>query len=93
MGLIELDSDLDIVESNFFSVHPKQDSLNFRSPKAQFDLAKKRLDCDKVEYIDIADARIMPVDQKIIIYKKAKIDPLKEATIITKPYHYCSLAQ
>lgn len=80
---LSIDSDLDIAESNFFSVHPKQDSLNFRSPKAQFDLAKKRLDCDKVEYVDIADARIMPVDQKIIIYKKAKIDPLKEATIIT----------
>ncbi len=92
---LNIDSDLDIAESNFFSIHPKQDSLNFRSPKALFDINSKILDCDKVEYIDVADARIKPVDNKIIIRKKAKMDPLEKATIIANfitKYHTISNA-
>jgi len=79
---LNIDSDLDIAESNFFSINDKQDSLNFRSPKAQFDIKSKILNCDKVDYIDVADARIKPIDSKIIIRKKAKMDPLEKATII-----------
>lgn len=79
---LSIESDLDIAESNFFSVNPKQDSLNFRSPKARFDINSKILDCQQVEYIDIADARIMPVDNRIVVYKKAKIDPMENATIV-----------
>jgi hypothetical protein len=79
---LSIESDLDIAESNFFSINPKQDSLNFRSPRARFDIKSKVLTCDQVDYIDIADARITPVDKKIIVYKKAKIDPLENATIV-----------
>ncbi|MFK8046742.1 MAG: hypothetical protein AB8B72_14680 [Crocinitomicaceae bacterium] len=79
---LSIESDLDLAESNFFSVNPKQDSLNFRSPKARFDIKSKILDCQDVEYIDVADARITPVDKKIIVYKKAKIDPMQNATIV-----------
>ncbi len=79
---LSIESDLDIAESNFFSINPKQDSLNFRSPLARFDIKSKILNCKNVEYIDVADARIKPVDQKIIVYKKAKIDPMKDATIV-----------
>lgn len=79
---LSIESDLDLAESNFFSVNPKQDSLNFRSPRARFDIKSKILNCQKVEYIDVADARIMPVDQTIIVYKKAKIDPMENATIV-----------
>ena len=92
---LNIDSDLDIAESNFFSTHPKQDSLNFRSPKARFDIKSKVLDCDKVEYVDIADARIKPAENKLIIRKNAKIDPLEKASIVANfitKYHTISNA-
>ena len=79
---LSIESDLDIAESNFFSVNPQQDSLNFRSPKARFDINSKILNCQQVDYVDVADARIMPADKKIIVYKKAKIDPMIDATIV-----------
>ena len=79
---VSIESDLDIAESNFYSVHPKQDSLNFRSPKANFDLKSKILTCDKVDYIDVADARITPNNNQIIVYKKAVIDPMENAVIV-----------
>ncbi|MFD1551160.1 hypothetical protein DNU06_03820 [Putridiphycobacter roseus] len=79
---LTIESDLDIAESNFFSVHPKQDSLNFRSPRANFDIKSKVLTCNKVDYIDVADARITPDNNIIIIYKKAVIDPMENAVIV-----------
>ncbi len=79
---INIDAGVDLVGSNFFSTHPKQDSLNFRAPRAKFDLKRKTIRCDKVEYVDIADARIFPDSSKLIIRKKAKIDKLINAAIV-----------
>ena len=38
---INIDTDLDLAVSNFYSIHPDQDSLNFGSPKARFDVKEK----------------------------------------------------
>jgi hypothetical protein len=81
-GDINIDSDLNLAVSNFFSIHPDQDSLNFRSPKARFDIKGKKLTCDKIDYITIADAQIYPDSSRIIIRKKAKIETLKNAKIL-----------
>ena len=40
---INIDTDLDLAVSNFYSINPDQDSLNFGSPKARFDVKEKRL--------------------------------------------------
>ena len=40
---INIDTDLDLTASNFYSIHPDQDSLNFGSSKAKFDVRKKGL--------------------------------------------------
>ena len=79
---IAINSGVDLVGPNFFSTHPKQDSLQFRAPKAMFDLKAKTIYCEKVEYVDIADARIYPDSMKLQIRKKAKIDELLNATIV-----------
>ncbi len=79
---ITIDTDLDLKKSNFFSMRADQDSLNFKSPKAKFDTRKKRVDCRKVEYITVADARISPDSGHVVILKKAKIKPLENATIL-----------
>ena len=40
---INIDTDLDLQTSNFFSINPDQDSLNFGSAKAKFEVKKKEL--------------------------------------------------
>jgi hypothetical protein len=77
-----IESGLDLSGSNFFSTHPKQDSLNFFSPKAKFDIKKKIIYCQGVEYILVADARIFPDSGLVNVEKKAKIQTLKNANIL-----------
>ena len=79
---IAINTDLDLVGPNFFSIHPKQDSLQFKAPKAAFSLKEKTITCTKTEFIDVADARIYPDSMKVIIRKKAKMDPLLNSRIV-----------
>ncbi|MEX1002941.1 MAG: hypothetical protein WDZ35_12560 [Crocinitomicaceae bacterium] len=79
---ISIDSGLDLAGSNFYSIHPDQDSLNFRAPKAKFVMKDNVIYCEKVEYVDVADARIFPPEEKLTIRKKAKIDDLEGAEIV-----------
>ena len=69
--------------SNFYSINPDQDSINFGSSKARFDVRRKKITCTKIEFIKIADSRIVPDSGNIIIRKKARIETLKNANIIT----------
>ncbi len=79
---ITIDTDMDLVGPNFFSVHPKQDSLQFRSPKAKYDLKARSIFCEGVEYIEVADARIYPDSMKVIIRKNAKMDELNNSKVV-----------
>lgn len=79
---INIDAGLDLAKSNFFSTHPRQDSLQFKAPVANFSLKDNTIFCSKVEYIDVADARISPDSMKVVIRPKAKLDELKNATIV-----------
>jgi len=75
-------ADLDLLGPNFFSAHPDQDSLQFRAPKAMFNLKEKSIFCSKVFYLDVADARIYPDSSKVIIRKKARMEPFVDAKIV-----------
>lgn len=79
---LAIDSDLDLMVPNFFSVHPKQDSLSFRSNSARFSLREKTIYCSKTTYIEVADARIYPDSMKVIIRKNAKMDNLENSIIV-----------
>lgn len=79
---VAIESSLDLSRSNFYSVHPEQDSLNFKAPKARFLLKDNVIYCEKVTHLDVADARIFPSDEKVTIRKKAKMDPFKGAEIV-----------
>lgn len=79
---ITIDTDMDMVGPNFFSVHPKQDSLQFRAPKAKYDLKERSIYCEKVEFLEIADARIYPDSMKLVIRQKALIEPFVNAKIV-----------
>ncbi len=76
-----LNTDVDLSGSNFYSVHPKQDSLNFMAPKARYDLDTYTIYCTEIPYIIVADAKIVPDSGNVVIRKKAKMDPLSNAEI------------
>ena len=81
-GDINIDNEMGLARSNFFSTNPKQDSLDFRSLRARFDFKTKTLFCFEVEYIDVADARIYPDGRKVVVRTKAVMDPLENAEIV-----------
>ncbi|MCA1761621.1 MAG: hypothetical protein LC664_01280, partial [Flavobacteriales bacterium] len=77
-----IDTELDMTRSNFFSVNEDQDSLNFMSPKAVYDLDDYTITADMIPWIRVADAKITPDSGRVIIRRKAKMDPLKDAVIL-----------
>ena len=79
---LSIEGNMDLVGPNFFSIHPDQDSLQFRSPKAKFSLKEKTIYCQKTEYIEVADARIFPDSMRVTIRKNAKMDPFENAEIV-----------
>ncbi|MFN5877790.1 MAG: hypothetical protein ACK44B_02910, partial [Flavobacteriales bacterium] len=79
---VTIDTDMDLVGPNFFSTHPDQDSLQFRSPKARYDLKQRSIFCEQVEYIEVADARIYPDSMKVVIRKKADMAPFSNARVV-----------
>ena len=77
-----IDTELDMNRSNFFSVRDGQDSLNFMSPKAVYDLDSYTINAKDIPWIRVADAKITPDSGKVVIRRRAKMDPLKNAVIM-----------
>jgi hypothetical protein len=65
----------------FVSTDKRLDSLAFVAPIANFIVKDYIIDCSGVKYIDVADSRIFPIDEKVIIREEAKIDPFVDAKI------------
>jgi len=83
-------ADIEIQGSEFYSVHPNQDSLTFKSSMATFNSRKKVIKAEGVVRIEVADAAIFPGDNLVTILKDANMVPLKEAAVIantTTKYH------
>lgn len=78
-----IDTNEDAARSNFFSVNEMQDSLNFLAPKAVYDIRKSLITADKIKYIAIADSKVTPDSGKVVIRKRAKMDPLENATVLS----------
>jgi hypothetical protein len=75
-------NDLDLEGPEFISIHPKQDSLRFKSPVAKYDLKNYIISAKEVKYINVADARIFPDKGDVTIEKDAVIRPLTNAKIV-----------
>jgi hypothetical protein len=78
-----IDTSDEMKKSNFFSVAEGQDSLNFLSSKAKYDLRKSRITCSKIQYIIVADSKVTPDSGKVVIEKFADMQPLKKAQILS----------
>ncbi len=70
------------VGPRYISTDPKQDSLNFASTKATYNYAENQLTAEEVEFIRVADARIYPQDEKVVVEENGKIGTLWNAEII-----------
>lgn len=68
--------------ARFVSIHPSQDSLQWYSPYVVYNMNEYILDAYKVKEIDVADARIVPGDGKVLIRRDADMKPLTEARVI-----------
>lgn len=65
----------------FVSTDKRLDSLSFVAPRANFIVNDHIIQADGVKYIDVADSRIFPIDEKVTIREDAKIDPFVDAKI------------
>lgn len=78
----KFESSAGIVQNNFFSMDENQDSLQFKSISAQYDLKNGTINCFKVDFLELGDAFVFPNGKKLRIQKDAVIDTFYNATII-----------
>ncbi len=69
--------------SVFISTLYEQDSLNFISTNAVFDLKTYILNCNKVPYIFVADSKIIPDSNKVVINRNAQMNTLYRCLLKT----------
>ncbi|MBN2667656.1 MAG: hypothetical protein JXR60_00375 [Bacteroidales bacterium] len=77
-----MEDDVELSGSQFISVHPRQDSLNFIAPTATYNMRTKLISAKDVKYIRVADAVIYPVDGVVEVEKHAVMRTLENSRII-----------
>ena len=68
--------------AQFISTHPQQDSLDFFSSKAKYDLRKKVIYAKGVKFMNVADAMLYPDSGNVTIDKKAKMRTLNNSKVV-----------
>ena len=81
-GETTFESGADLARNNFYSINEKQDSLQFKSLSAKYDLKSQLILCNAVDYIQVGDARIYPDSSRVRIRKFAMMDTLKNARVL-----------
>jgi len=66
----------------YISVDPAQDSLNFISPLSYYDYEHNMIKATQVKYIDVADARIFPDKESLVVKPDAMMKPLEKARLL-----------
>ncbi|MFZ9503751.1 MAG: hypothetical protein ACO263_04175 [Cyclobacteriaceae bacterium] len=68
--------------SYFYTTREDLDSLSFMATEAEYDISERKLLVKGIPYIQIADARITPERGEVLILENARIDQLKNTTIV-----------
>jgi hypothetical protein len=76
------DKDVPIENSYFYTTRKDLDSLSFYAEKAEYDLKTQQLKVSGIPDIIVADARITPENNEVLILENAKIGTLKNTTIV-----------
>lgn len=74
--------DVPIENSYFYTTRKDLDSLHFNAEKAEYDLKTQELKVSGIPYIIVADARITPENNEVLIHENARIGTLHNTTII-----------
>lgn len=76
------DKDVPIENSYFYTTRKELDSLVFNAEKAEYDIQTQQLKVSGIPYIVVADAKITPENNEVLILENAKIGQLKNTTIV-----------
>lgn len=74
--------DVAIENSYFYTTRKDLDSLSFYAEEAEYDLKNQQLKVRGIPYITVADARITPQNNEVLILENARIGQLTNTTII-----------
>lgn len=76
------DADVPLDESYFYTTRKDLDSLVFNAEKAEYDIKTQQLKVSGIPYIVVADAKITPDHNEVLILENSKIGQLKNTTIV-----------
>jgi hypothetical protein len=74
--------DQPIEDSYFYTTRKDLDSLSFYAEHAEYDLKTQELKVSGIPYIVVADAKITPENNEVLILENARIGTLKNTTIV-----------
>lgn len=80
----------DLSKSYFYSTNIEQDSLAFNAGGAYYDMNKKLLKISGIPYIKVADSKIIPDSNRVIIFEGAQMKSFENAQLeidATNGYH------
>ena len=75
-------ADVPIENSYFYTTRKELDSLSFNAEKAEYDIKTQQLKVSGIPYIIVADAKITPENNEVLILENAKIGQLKNTVIV-----------
>jgi hypothetical protein len=74
--------DVPIENSYFYTTRKDLDSLSFNAEKAEYDIKTQQLKVSGIPYIIVADAKITPENNEVLILENARIGQLKNTVIV-----------
>jgi len=75
-------ADVPLEDSYFYTTRKDLDSLRFNAEKAEYDIQLQQLKVSGIPYIIVADAKITPQNNEVLILENAKIGQLKNTVIV-----------
>lgn len=76
------DPNVPLEDSYFYTTRKELDSLSFNAESAEYDLNKQELKVSGIPYIIVADAKITPQNNEVLILENARIGTLSHTTIV-----------
>lgn len=74
--------DVDISNSYFYTTRKELDSLVFNASGAVYDINQLELNVTGIPYIKVADAKITPQNNEVLILQNAELQKLTNATLV-----------
>jgi len=75
-------ADVPLENSYFYTTRKDLDSLSFNAEKAEYDIKTQELKVSGIPYIIVADAKITPDKNEVLILEDARIGQLTNTTIV-----------